>query len=132
MAHKEELLAKLDEIEAEMKAIGFWSENPPDLQAKIARGEIKSFLDAPSFEIWLQCVFLPNARRAALTGEIPRKSRAGIMATRQYDYNGKEPKAHRLTQLLLEFDKVMVQAADNIFHVHHYPSKSRGTEQSGT
>jgi uncharacterized protein YqcC (DUF446 family) len=41
---------KLDEIEAEMKKIGFWQENPPDLQAAFASGKMRSYLDAPSFD----------------------------------------------------------------------------------
>ena len=55
---------KLDAIEAEMKKIGYWSANPPDLQAEIKVGRLRSYLDALSFELWLQCVFLPNAREA--------------------------------------------------------------------
>jgi uncharacterized protein YqcC (DUF446 family) len=47
------LLDKLNQVEAEMKRIGYWQENPPDLRAKYASGEMRSYLDAPSFELWL-------------------------------------------------------------------------------
>lgn len=106
MPDKTELLSKLDEIEAEMKSIGFWSDNPPDLQTGIARGEIKSFQDAPSFELWLQSIFLPNAKQAVSTENLPRQSQVGLMAMRQYDYHSSVPKAHRLTELLFQFDKL--------------------------
>jgi uncharacterized protein YqcC (DUF446 family) len=72
--------SKLDEIEAEMKKVGFWSENPPDLQAQYSIGRMRSYLDAPSFELWLQCIFLPNARRAVQTKSLPKDSEVGVMA----------------------------------------------------
>lgn len=107
MADKAALLSKLDEVESEMKPIGYWSDNPPDLQPAIARGEIKSYLDAPSFELWLQTVFLPNARKAVAENNLPRQSQVGLMALRQYDYHSSILKAHRLMNLLFEFDKLV-------------------------
>jgi uncharacterized protein YqcC (DUF446 family) len=94
-----------------MKSIGFWAENPPDLKAAIDRGEISSYLDAPSFELWLQCVFLPNAREAVATNSLPDESQVGVMAMRQYDYHSDVPKAHRLIDLLHSFDKLVKRAA---------------------
>ncbi len=76
-------LQQLDLIEAEMRCIGYWSDNPPNLQAQIDAGELISFLDAPSFELWLQCVFLPNARSAANERRLPETSQVGRMAMRQ-------------------------------------------------
>jgi uncharacterized protein YqcC (DUF446 family) len=105
------LFAKLDEIETEMKSIGFWEENPPDLKAAIDRGEITSYLDAPSFELWLQCVFLPNAREAVTTKSLPDDSQVGVMAMRQYDYHQDVPEARRLINLLQAFDKLVKRAA---------------------
>ena len=101
---------KLDEIEAEMKKIGFWQENPPDLQAAFASGKMRSYLDAPSFELWLQCIFLPNARRAVRTGTLPKDSQVGVMAMRQYDYHSVVPEAERLVSLLHEFDGMVKKA----------------------
>src|SRR5438045_3002013 len=69
--HLDKLARQLDAIEAEMRRIGFWSADPPDLLAKFASGEMKSYLDAPSFELWLQQVFLPNARKAAAEADLP-------------------------------------------------------------
>jgi len=109
MAHPLEL--KLDEIEAEMKKIGFWTKNPPDLQAAYGSGRMRSYLDAPSFELWLQCVFLPNARRAVQTNSLPKDSQVGVMAMRQYDYHSVVPEALRLVRLLHEFDGLVKSAA---------------------
>lgn len=101
------LLQKLDEIEAEMRRIGYWHETPPDLQVMAARGELRSYLDAPSFELWLQTIFLPNARRAVQTNSLPADSRVGLMAMRQYDYHSSIPEAHGLMKLLYEFDELV-------------------------
>jgi uncharacterized protein YqcC (DUF446 family) len=101
------LSQKLDEIETEMKRIGYWQDNPPDLQAQVARGELRSYLDAPSFELWLQALFLPNARHAVATDTLPADSQVGVMAMRQYDYHSVVPKAHGLMKLLYEFDDLV-------------------------
>ncbi len=98
---KDELvLAKLDEIESEMKRIHFWSAEPSELQ-------VAHYTEAPTFELWLQCVFIPNARTAAAKGEYPAKSQVGMMAMRQYDYHDYIEEAQGLLQLLMEFDKII-------------------------
>ena len=102
---------KLDEIEAEMRKIGFWAENPPDLLEQYSSGKMRTYLDAPAFELWLQCVFLPNARRAVATQSLPRDSNVGVMAMRQYDYHSIVPEALRLVSLLHEFDRLAKSAA---------------------
>jgi uncharacterized protein YqcC (DUF446 family) len=107
----QQLQLKLDEIEAEMRRIGFWEKAPPDLQAAVSRGDICNFLDAPSFALWLQCIFLPNARRAVEGGVLPKDSQVGIMAMRQYDYHSSVPEAHRLVSLLHEFDELVKHAS---------------------
>lgn len=95
------VLSALDEIEAEMKKIGFWNENPSEVR-------VGNYLEAPSFELWLQCVFLPNARKAAQTGEYPGGSQVGLMAMRQYDYHSCVEQALDLVSLLQNFDKLVV------------------------
>lgn len=101
------LAQKLDQIEAEMKRIGYWQEAPPDLQAAAARGELRSYLDAPSFESWLQTIFLPNARRAAEIDDLPASSQVGVMAMREWNYHSSVPEAHDLIKLLYEFDELI-------------------------
>lgn len=98
---------KLDEVEAEMKRIGFWSADPPDLQAAVAQGRMRSFLDAPSFELWLQQIFLPNARKAVADASLPAQSQVGVMAMRQYDYQSTVPEAQTLLELLSTFDELV-------------------------
>ncbi len=90
---------KLDEIETEMKAIGFWDD---DLEPPPAGGAREA-----GFEAWLQAVFLPNARGAVATDTYPDKSQVGLMALRQYDYHGFVPEAQRLTTLLHQFDDLI-------------------------
>jgi len=90
----------LDKIEAELKSIGLWSSNPPDFK-------ISNFTEAPSFELWLQCIFLPNARDAANNGEYPQRSQVGLMALRQYDYHSHVEEAQNLLSLLNQFDKIV-------------------------
>jgi uncharacterized protein YqcC (DUF446 family) len=81
-----DILAQLDKIEAEIKKIGRWSSNPPaDFAAKVRRGEIKSFLEAPTFELWLQLILLTRAREAVRIDKLPESSQVGEMARRQYD-----------------------------------------------
>ena len=101
------LSKKLDEIETEMKRIGYWHANPPDLQAQAARGELRSYLDAPSFELWLQALFLPNARDFIQTESLPSDSQVGLMAMQQYDYHSSVPEAHNLMKLLNDFDDLI-------------------------
>ena len=73
-----------------MKRIGYWHASPPDLKAMAVRGELRSYLDAPSFELWLQAVFLPNARHLAQTETLPSDSQVGLMAIESMQNNMKE------------------------------------------
>ena len=91
---------QIDKIEAEMKRIGFWYENPPDFT-------VNNYTEAPTFEMWLQCIFIPNVKKAIETGNYPEKSEVGLMAMRQYDYHSFVPQAATLLSLLQEFDKLI-------------------------
>ncbi|WP_299437860.1 YqcC family protein [uncultured Rhodospira sp.] len=103
-AQRAAILARLDEIEAEMNRAGLWLERLPDPPAT-------GPLDPETgFEAWLQGVFLPNARRAAESDTLPSRSQVGVMAQRQYDYHSIVPEALRLVELLHDFDR-MVEAA---------------------
>ena len=94
-----------------MKRAGLWHPDPPDVRSAYDRGEARSYLDAPTFELWLQCVFLPNARAAVETRTFPTRSQVGLMALRQYDYHEHVPHAQRLLRLLHEFDDRVAWAA---------------------
>lgn len=104
------VLHQLDAIEAELRRLGWWSENPPDLLAEVRAGTLRTYLDAPSFELWLQCVFLPNARAAAESDALPSTSQVGLMALRQYDYHSSVPEAQPLLRLLHDFDSIVAGA----------------------
>ena len=104
---QQRLLDQLDRVELEMKRIGYWSEKPSDLLAQYQNGTLRSFTDAPSFEDWLQHVFLVNAREAIRENNIPSQSQVGLMAMRQYDYHSSIPEAHPLMNLLGEFDALI-------------------------
>ena len=105
-----EVLKKLDEIEAEMRRVGYWSDSP-ELQAGACEGRFKSYLDAPSFKIWLQVLFLPNARAAAREGKLPARSQAGEIVRRQYARDAEVPEARSLLALLREFDNLCLKAS---------------------
>ncbi len=96
----EKVLAVLKKIELEMKKIGFWSKNPPQF-------EVGHYLESPSFELWIQCVLIPNAKKAVQDNDYPSKSQVGLMAMRQYDYHDYIPQAKDLLKLLYQFDKVV-------------------------
>ncbi len=106
---KSAILKKLDEIESEMKKIGYWANEPPDLLSKVESGEVTSFTDAPSFELWLQRVFLKNARDMITKNNIPQSSEVGFMAQRQYDYHSTVMEALGLLKLLHEFDDLIIE-----------------------
>ena len=105
----------LERIEAEMKRIGFWSENPPPLLERANRGELRTYLDAPCFEQWLQCVFLARAQAAVTNDSLPSSSSVAEMARRQYDYHSHRPEAQPLLKLLRAFD-VLVDRRDALRH----------------
>lgn len=90
-----------------MKRIGFWSADPPDLQASYASGEMRSYLDAPSFELWLQQIFIPNARQGVAGDALPQQSQVGLMAMRQYEYHDSLSEAQGLLALLNDFDDLI-------------------------
>ncbi len=107
------LLDKLDEIESEMKSIGYWAVDPPDLPSGIESGDVANFLAAPSFEIWLQQVFLKNARDSISDNIIPASSEVGHMAQRQYNYHSTVMQALGLLKLLHEFDDMILEFNNN-------------------
>ena len=106
------VLNKLDEIEAEMRRIGYWSD-APELQAAIDAGKFRNFLDAPSFPLWLQGLFLPNARAAVLEGSLPVRSQAGEIVRRQYAREAGAPEARRLLDLIREFDELCFKSSSD-------------------
>lgn len=91
--------AKLIEIEAEMKAAGFWQASP--LTPEQAAFSAPFGLDRMSFSQWLQFVFVPRVREAVESGRLPGSSNVSGQAVREFDT---DPSASRLVRLLSEFD----------------------------
>ncbi|HEX2294779.1 MAG TPA: YqcC family protein, partial [Actinomycetota bacterium] len=73
-----------DEIEAELKRLGWWTADPPSEEAVVAGGAFG--MNAVAFPTWLQVVFVERLRQAA-SGEfpIPSSSSVSTMATREFD-----------------------------------------------
>ncbi len=101
------VLKKLNCIEAEMKRINYWSSEPPDLLAEVKSGKIKSYLDAPSFELWLQCIFIPNVIDCAKSAQFPSISHVGFMALHYYKNQTVINDAQDLLTMLMDFDKII-------------------------
>ena len=95
--------AKLDEIEAEMKHIGMWQEQP-------LRPEQYAFTrafggDTMAFDQWLQFVLVPRAREIISTrGSFPPFSEVSPQAAREFDTHPLD--TSRLQTLLYEFDRL--------------------------
>ena len=105
----DEISRKLDEIETEMKRIGYWETNPPaEAVARLADPASRSLLFyGVSFEQYLQLVFLPDARQRVKERNLPSESNLGLMGMRQYDYHSHVPEAQPLLGLLYAFDELV-------------------------
>lgn len=99
MPETQAVLPKLEQIETEMRRIGFWQEGA--LQAEQYDFKAAFAGDTMSFPQWLQFIFIPNVKRAAANGSFPARSQVSAMAAREFD--GLE-EASMLIELLSEFD----------------------------
>lgn len=98
----QEIAKKADEIEAELKGIGYWQAGP--LPPERAKFKEAFATDTMAFSEWLQHVFLPRVRECLKTGEFPASSHVAVQAIREYMMWGNEPETERLIDLLKEFD----------------------------
>lgn len=98
------LARQLDEIEAEMRRIGYWQDAPIEperMQFRQAFG-----IDTMAFGQWLQFVFLPNARATLAPGRTPpERSMVAAQAVREFDGCDE---AQGLCSLLSAFDASVV------------------------
>ena len=88
-----------DRIEAEMRSIGFWQNEP--LRPEQMEFTQAFALDTMTYAQWLQFVFLPRVREAAAANQFPSGSGVGTQAVREFDGS---PEAGDLITLLAEFD----------------------------
>jgi uncharacterized protein YqcC (DUF446 family) len=93
----------IDEIEAELKRLGWWQEErPPEkmFDFKMAFG-----MDTMPFSSWLQFILIPRVKDIIESrGEFPKSSYLGTHAIREYDgvYE-----ADDLISMLATFDKLI-------------------------
>ncbi|MBU6405420.1 MAG: YqcC family protein [Betaproteobacteria bacterium] len=100
---EESTLTKLlDAIEFELRRLGYLhGPNQPAIHVTSAFG-----YDQMAFEQWLGSVFLPRARPAVATSELPASSQVAVAAYRNFD--GVE-EANDLIGLLGKFDAAINQ-----------------------
>jgi uncharacterized protein YqcC (DUF446 family) len=91
---------KVEEIEAEMKRIGYWSPDPLPEEAYDFREAFA--MDTMAFSQWLQFILIPNVQQIIKEeGSFPSESMVGAQAVREFD--GDENASH-LVSLLSDFD----------------------------
>lgn len=94
-----------DLIEAELRSLGWWSEDPPtdeQMNFKAAFG-----MDTMPLSMWIQFVLLERVREIIdQQGSLPRQSMVGAHAIREYD--GQHDAAN-LVSLLCQFDEAVEQ-----------------------
>lgn len=88
-----------DQIEAEMRRIGFWQSAP--LRSEQMAFKQAFAMDTMTFVQWLQFIFLPRVHEAVKSNSFPRSSSVGTQAVREFDG---DPDADQLITLLSEFD----------------------------
>ncbi|MBC7750542.1 MAG: YqcC family protein [Candidatus Saccharibacteria bacterium] len=93
----EDIAVKLDEIEAELRKLGFLDAfvgSPTQVRSAFGYQQMP-------FEQWLVAVFLPNARQALVSKDLPKSSQVSVAAIRNFDgYD----EADTLISLLCGFD----------------------------
>ncbi len=98
----ERAATKLDEIEAELRRLGWWEIPEPPPEAFRFRQAFA--LDTMAFQQWLRFVFAPRVRElVAGEAEMPTSSMVAAQAARELDGH---PDAGRLFDLLIEFDQL--------------------------
>lgn len=100
----EDISKKLDEIEAEMRKCGInipGNTEPQEVRSAFGGAEM-------AFAQWLAAVFLPAARRAVATKDLPTVSQVGVAAMRNFD--GYEEMGD-LVSLLSQFDHAVESVA---------------------
>jgi uncharacterized protein YqcC (DUF446 family) len=93
------VLAKLEQVQAEMLRVGMWQEKPLEPEQYDFRAAFAG--DTMTFSQWLQFIFIPNVRGAAASGKFPASSQVGVRAIREFD--GVD-EASGLITLLNKFD----------------------------
>ena len=95
------LALAVDEVEAELRRMGWWQDTPPEPERMQFRQPFA--MDTLAFSQWLQFVFVPAAR-SMIAGEraLPPSSMLAPHAVREYD--GQEEETWQLCNLLRRVD----------------------------
>jgi uncharacterized protein YqcC (DUF446 family) len=93
------VLIQLERIEAEIRRIGLWQQEPLAPEQYLFRAAFA--MDTMSFSQWLQFIFIPNVRAAARKNRFPAESHVAAQALREFDT---VPQASQLVKLLSDFD----------------------------
>ncbi len=103
MPQPEIVKARIDEIEAEMKRIGMWRNEP--LPAEAYDFHQAFAMDTMTFSGWLQFIFIPRVNQIIESGgAFPTRSQVGAQAIREFDG---DDEASRLCSLLSSFDALI-------------------------
>lgn len=92
--------SKLDSIEAELKRLGYWRDEP--LPPESYTFSMAFAMDTMPFVHWLQFILIPRVRSIiAEQGSFPSSSMVGAQAVREF---GGDYEASNLVSLLNDFD----------------------------
>lgn len=98
-----DVLAKANEIEAELKRLNRWSENTLPQEKFENMGAFGN--GTMSFEQWIQFVLIDTIREIVREqADFPSESNVGVYAVREFDT---DPEANNLTRLLSELDDLI-------------------------
>ena len=90
----------IDRVEAELKRIGYWRNEP--LPAEMYQFSQAFAMDTMPFSYWLQFIFIPRVRSIIeVAGEFPTSSMVAAQAVREFD--GAD-EASELLSALSDFD----------------------------
>jgi uncharacterized protein YqcC (DUF446 family) len=100
MPSHREVASRLNDIESEMKRIGYWREAP--LPPGMYQFSQAFAMDTMPFACWLQFIFIPRVRSIIETnGDFPPTSMVAAQAVREFDG---EPGTGPLVSALGKFD----------------------------
>lgn len=94
-------------IERELRALGYWEQQPPSADALASQEPF--CVDSLKFEQWLQWIFLPRMKQLLETNA-PLPSVSGIQPMAEVVYREQPVVARRLLELLGEFDRLLTRA----------------------
>ena len=100
MPDYETITEAINRVEAELKRIGYWRNEP--LPPEMYQFTQAFAMDTMPFSYWLQFIFIPRVRSTIEEkGQFPRTSMVAAQAVREFDG---VPETSELLTLLSEFD----------------------------